>query len=62
MKAFLLVMIFIAMWILGPLLGLWALNTLFPVLAIPYKLSTWLAMVLLCGLFKANISAKFERS
>ena len=62
MRAFLLVMIFIGLWVLGPLAGLWALNTLFPVLAIPYKLSTWFAMILLCGLFKANINAKFERS
>lgn len=33
--------------ILYPLGGIWALNTLFPSLAIPYNLSTWAAMVLL---------------
>jgi hypothetical protein len=27
----------------GPLVGIWALNTLFPVLAIPYTWQTWLA-------------------
>lgn len=35
---------------IGPLLTIWALNTLFPVLAIEYNLSTWAAVILL-GLF-----------
>jgi len=34
---------------LGPLLGIWSLNTLFPVLAIPYTLETWAAFGLLLG-------------
>ena len=33
--------------VIGPLLGIWALNTLFPVLAIPYTWQTWLAFALL---------------
>lgn len=33
--------------IVGPLLTIWSLNTLFPVLAIPYILETWSAVVLL---------------
>ncbi len=32
---------------LGPLLILWSLNTLFPVLAIPYTIWTWLAALIL---------------
>lgn len=36
--------------IVGPLLTIWALNTLFPVLAIPYSLETW-AAVILVGMF-----------
>jgi hypothetical protein len=32
---------------LGPLLILWSLNTLFPVLAIPYTVWTWLAALIL---------------
>lgn len=31
----------------GPLAILWALNTLFPVLAIPYTFWNWLAVVVL---------------
>jgi hypothetical protein len=37
---------------LGPLLSIWALNTLFPVLAIPYTLETWAAMALIGGVFR----------
>lgn len=44
--------------IAGPLLGIWALNTLFPVLAIPYSIETWFAVVLLSGLSKTTIGPK----
>jgi hypothetical protein len=33
--------------IFGPLLTIWALNTLFPLLAIPYTFDTWAAIVLI---------------
>jgi len=36
----------------GPLLSIWALNTLFPVLTIPYTLETWAAMALVGGVFQ----------
>ncbi len=39
----------------GPLLTLWALNTLFP-LAIPYSLKTWLAALLLGFLLSGSAS------
>ena len=42
----------IAVIALGPLLSIWALNTLFPVLAIPYTLETWAAMALVGGVFQ----------
>ncbi len=35
--------------VFGPLLGIWSLNTLFPVLAIPYTWQTWAAFFLLFG-------------
>jgi hypothetical protein len=38
-----------AVIILGPLLGIWSLNTLFPVLAVPYTWETWAAFLLLFG-------------
>ena len=34
---------------LGPILGIWALNTLFPVLHIPLTWETWAAFLLLFG-------------
>lgn len=33
----------------GPLAGIWSLNTLFPILAIPYNWETWLAFLLIFG-------------
>ena len=33
--------------ILGPFITIWSLNTLFPVLAIPYTLETWAAAIAL---------------
>ena len=35
--------------VFGPIAGIWSLNTLFPVLAIPYTLETWAAFFLLFG-------------
>lgn len=32
-----------------PFLSIWALNTLFPVLAIPYTVQTWAAAIILGG-------------
>jgi hypothetical protein len=48
----------VAVIAIGPLLTLWALNTLFPVLAIPYTLETWAATVLLVGALKAKVTVK----
>jgi hypothetical protein len=33
--------------VFGPLAVIWALNTLFPVLAIPHTFKTWLAILVL---------------
>jgi hypothetical protein len=33
----------------GPIAGIWSLNTLFPILAIPYTVETWLAFLLIFG-------------
>lgn len=61
MKAFgvlFLVVLVIALIIVGPLLTIWALNTLFPTLAIPFTFWTWLAVVILGGVFKSNVTVK----
>ena len=44
--------------IVGPLASIWALNTLFPVLAISYTLETWAAMLLVGGMFRGSFSRK----
>ena len=53
-----LVLLIIAMVVLGPLITIWALNTLFPVLAISYTLDTWIAIILLGGFLRANVTLK----
>jgi hypothetical protein len=50
-----LILVLIALVILGPLVTIWALNTLFPVLAIPYTLDTWFAVIVVAGLFKTRV-------
>lgn len=46
----------IALVVLAPLATIWALNTLFPILAIEYSISTWIATVLLGMFFRANVN------
>jgi hypothetical protein len=46
--------------IIGPLIGIWSLNTLFPVLAIPYTWQTWLAFLFLLGSL-TGLRARFKR-
>jgi hypothetical protein len=52
----LVILLILATIALGPVLVIWSLNTLFPVLAIPLTFSTWLAtMVLLIFLLPKSI-------
>jgi len=44
--------------IFGPFITIWALNTLFPVLAIPYNIETYFAVIAMSVFFHANISSK----
>jgi hypothetical protein len=44
-----------------PFLVLWSLNTLFPVLMIPYNLQTWSASVILVVLLHRNYNIKIDR-
>ena len=41
--------------IIGPFLTIWALNTLFPALAIAYTLETWAAVILLSMALRSNV-------
>lgn len=49
MKVLLMVAFLVLLVIIGPLATIWALNTLFPVLDIPFTLDTWVAALLLGG-------------
>lgn len=44
--------------VIGPIVVIWSLNTLFPVLAIPYDIWTWLATVFLFAAVRANVTVK----
>jgi hypothetical protein len=57
-KIALAIVLIVALVAIGPLLTIWALNTLFPVLSIPYAIETWFAVVLLVGALKARITVK----
>lgn len=59
LKLFLLVLFAALSILIGPILTIWALNTLFPVLAIPTTIETWAAagivgIVLSGGLFSSS--------
>jgi hypothetical protein len=43
---------------IGPWLVIWALNTLFPVLAIEFGLATWAAVIVIGTFIRANVSIK----
>lgn len=48
----------VALVFLGPFVTIWTLNTLFPVLAIPYNFETWVAALFLGGLLTTNVATK----
>ena len=53
-KVSLVLILVIAVVLLGPLLTIWSLNTLFPVLAIPYTIETWLATAVIAGIIRGD--------
>jgi len=57
-KVVLLIALIVFMIVVGPLLTIWALNTVFPVLAIPYTWQTWLAIIFVGGFLRANVTLK----
>ena len=44
--------------VMGPLLMIWALNTLFPVLGIACSFETWISIVILAGLFRTTVKVE----
>ena len=53
------VVIVVLLIVFGPIATIWALNTLFPALAIPYTFDTWCAAVILGSVIQStNFSSK----
>jgi len=48
----------IALVVLGPFATIWAVNTLFPALTIPYTFETWVSVVVLGMFLKGNVTVK----
>jgi len=44
--------------VIGPILTIWAFNTLFPAVAVPYTWETWVSVLILGAFFRANVSVK----
>ena len=58
MKAVLIIVLAIALIVLFPFAAIWAVNTLFPALAIPCTFDTWAAVVVLGMFFRGEASFK----
>ena len=54
----LMIILLIVLIAIGPIVVIWALNTLFPILAIQITFWTWLAVVILGAFLRANVSIK----
>ena len=53
-KVSLLLILLVILVIVGPIVAIWSLNTLFPVLAIPYTIETWLATAVIAQIFRGD--------
>jgi hypothetical protein len=57
-KIIMAIVLIVALIAIGPLLTIWSANTLFPLLAIPYTIETWAAVVVMGAFIRANVSVK----
>ena len=57
-KIILAIALVIVLLAIGPWLVIWALNTMFPVLAIQFTFWTWCAVVILGTFLRANVTIK----
>jgi hypothetical protein len=54
-------LLFVGVFLLiGPILVIWSMNTLFPVLMIPYTLETWIATFILSGAFGSLVKSSIS--
>jgi hypothetical protein len=57
-KIVLIVALIASIVIFGPLITIWSLNTLFPVLNIPTNIATWFATLWIFGIIATNVKGK----
>jgi hypothetical protein len=57
-KVILFIALIVAIIVFGPLITIWSLNTLFPVLAIPSNIATWFATLWIFGIISTNVIGK----
>ena len=58
MKILLIFLVVVLAVAIGPLVTIWALNALFPALAIPYTFSTWSAVIIVGAVLRARVEVK----
>lgn len=58
LKTILLAAFLVAVVVFAPFAAIWALNVLFPALAIPYTFETWAASIILGGVFRTTVPSK----
>jgi hypothetical protein len=58
LKIILGILLIVVLVAIGPVITIWAANTLFPALEIPYTIGTWLAVVIFGAFLRANVSVK----
>jgi hypothetical protein len=52
------ILLIVFLVVVGPVLVIWALNTLFPVLAIGYTWETWAAVIIMSAFFQTTVKIK----
>jgi hypothetical protein len=60
MKYLIIIGIVLAVAIIMPIATIWSLNTLFPMLAIPLTINTWLATIILGGVVGGSTGLSFS--
>jgi len=60
-KVFVLVAFVILLIVLAPIATIWSLNTLFPILAIPFTFDTWMASLVLGGVVGGTTGVSFKK-
>jgi hypothetical protein len=60
-KMLFIIVVILVVLVLMPIAAIWSLNTLFPALAIPLRLDTWMAAVILGGVVGGSTGVSFKK-